>query len=155
MMQDNKSTILLEENGKASSGKRTRHINIRYYFITDCVEKGLLTIKYCPTDDMWADFLTKPLQGKKFISFRALLMNLCDVEKIEKEADQRKAAIANGPIHGKTLLNNSIKIKKLNNTNTTTCTIKNNELPAIQYCKTGKSQVHTIRSDAKTEFLRQ
>ena len=35
LLQDNKSSILLERNGKASSGKRTRHINIRYFFITD------------------------------------------------------------------------------------------------------------------------
>ena len=33
--QDNKSAILLEQNGQASSSKRTRHINIRYYFVTD------------------------------------------------------------------------------------------------------------------------
>ena len=35
LLQDNKSSILLEKNGRASSGKQTRHINIRYYFITD------------------------------------------------------------------------------------------------------------------------
>jgi hypothetical protein len=35
LLQDNKSLILLERNRKASSGKRTRHINIRYFFITD------------------------------------------------------------------------------------------------------------------------
>jgi hypothetical protein len=35
LLQDNKSLILLERNGKASSGKRTRHNNIRYFFITD------------------------------------------------------------------------------------------------------------------------
>jgi hypothetical protein len=33
LLQDNKSSILLERNGKASSGKRTRHINIHYFFI--------------------------------------------------------------------------------------------------------------------------
>ena len=33
--QDNKSAILLEENGKESSSKRTRHINVRYFFLTD------------------------------------------------------------------------------------------------------------------------
>jgi hypothetical protein len=37
--QDNQSAILLEKNGKASSSKRTRHINIRYYFITDRIKK--------------------------------------------------------------------------------------------------------------------
>jgi hypothetical protein len=35
LLQDNKSSILLERNGKASSRKRTRHINIHYFFITD------------------------------------------------------------------------------------------------------------------------
>jgi hypothetical protein len=35
LFQDNKSTILLEKNGKASSSKCTKHINIRYFFITD------------------------------------------------------------------------------------------------------------------------
>jgi hypothetical protein len=39
LFQDNKSSILLEKNGKASSSKRTKHINIRYYFITDRVSK--------------------------------------------------------------------------------------------------------------------
>ena len=32
LYQDNKSTILLENNGKLSSGKRARAINIRYFF---------------------------------------------------------------------------------------------------------------------------
>ena len=40
LYQDNKSTILLETNGKRSSTQRTRAINIRYIFVTDQVEKG-------------------------------------------------------------------------------------------------------------------
>ena len=35
LFQDNKSSILLEKNGKASSRKCMKHINIRYFFITD------------------------------------------------------------------------------------------------------------------------
>ena len=38
LYQDNKSAILLEKNGKRSSGKRTRALNIRYFFVTDQVE---------------------------------------------------------------------------------------------------------------------
>jgi hypothetical protein len=66
LFQDNKSTILLEENGKKSSGKRTRALNIQYFFITDQVEKGNVIIKHCPTDEMIGDFLTEPLQGENF-----------------------------------------------------------------------------------------
>ena len=63
LYQDNKSAILLEKNGKKSSSKRTRALNIRYFFITDQVEKKNLMIEYCPTEDMIADYMTKPLQG--------------------------------------------------------------------------------------------
>ena len=63
-------------NGRKSSSKRTRHINIRYYFITDRIKNGELEIEYCPTDDMVADYFTKPLQGKKFLQFRKTIMNL-------------------------------------------------------------------------------
>ena len=69
--QDNKSAILLEKNGRKSAGKRSRAINIRYFFVTDHVEKGNVSIEYCPTDDMIADFMTKPLQGQKFRDFRS------------------------------------------------------------------------------------
>jgi hypothetical protein len=39
LFQDNKSSILLEKNVKASSSKHTNNINIRYFFITDRVSK--------------------------------------------------------------------------------------------------------------------
>jgi hypothetical protein len=54
--QDNKSAILLETNGKKSSGKRTRTLNIRYFFITDQVEKGNTQIEHCGTHDMIGNF---------------------------------------------------------------------------------------------------
>jgi len=65
IFQENKSTILLEENG--SSGKCTRHLNVRYYFVTDKTKNGEIKIAYCPTKDMLGDFFTKPLQGSVFI----------------------------------------------------------------------------------------
>ena len=69
LFQDNKSAILLESNGKRSAEKRLRALNLQYIFLTDQVEKGNLSIEYCPTDVMWADFMTKPLQGEKFRKF--------------------------------------------------------------------------------------
>ena len=73
--QDNQSAILLEKNGRASSSKRTRHINIRYFFVTDRVASGEITIEYCPTLAMLADYFTKPLQGAQFKAFRDRIMN--------------------------------------------------------------------------------
>ena len=74
LYQDNKSAILLETNGRKSAGKRSRALNVRYFFLTDQVEKGNLVIEYCPTDEMWGDYHSKPLQGEKFRRFRSDIM---------------------------------------------------------------------------------
>ena len=74
MLQDNKSSILLEQNGRASSGKHTRHINIRYFFISDRVNMKEISIDWCPTKKMAADFMTKPLQGSSFRELRDYIM---------------------------------------------------------------------------------
>jgi hypothetical protein len=76
LYQDNKSAILLETNGQRSAGKRSRHLNIRYFFMADQVEKGNVIIEYCPTASMTGDFMTKPLQGEKFRQFRKEIMGL-------------------------------------------------------------------------------
>jgi hypothetical protein len=74
--QDNTSAMLLERNGRTSSSKRTRHIHIRYYFITDKIANGEIKIQYCNTSEMVADFFTKPLQGLQFTTFRDFIMNV-------------------------------------------------------------------------------
>ena len=76
LYQDNQSTILLEKNGMWSSSKQTKHLNCCYYFITDRISAGDLSIEYCPTGEMVSDFFTKPLQGKLFLKFHHLIMNL-------------------------------------------------------------------------------
>jgi hypothetical protein len=76
LFQDNKSSILLEKNGKASSSKRTKHINIRYFFITDRVKNEEVSVVWCPTGDMIGDFTTKPLQGALFRKFRDHIMGV-------------------------------------------------------------------------------
>ena len=74
--QDNQSSIKLEKNGKLPSGKRKRHITIRYYFLTDRIAGGDLQVYYCPTEKMLEEFYTKPLQGKLFRMFRSMIMNI-------------------------------------------------------------------------------
>jgi hypothetical protein len=72
--QDNQSTIKMVENGETTSN-RTRHIATRYFFAHDRVKTGEIQLKYKPTEDMIADLLTKPLQGKAFRKLRDLLLN--------------------------------------------------------------------------------
>jgi hypothetical protein len=75
VFQDNTSTMKLELNGKASSGKRTRHFDIKLFHITDLIKRGELQVEYCPTDEMTADYMTKALVGSKFTKFRDRIMN--------------------------------------------------------------------------------
>jgi hypothetical protein len=79
LYQDNKSSILLETNGRGSSGKRTRHIAVRYFFIADRVKSKEIRIEYCPTGMMIADYFTKPLQGVLFKKLRDMIMGNVDI----------------------------------------------------------------------------
>ena len=69
------STLSLAKNGYVSSSKRTKHIKVKYLYIKHHHALGELTLQYFPTEEMWADVLTKPLQGSKFRKFRSILMN--------------------------------------------------------------------------------
>ena len=56
--QDNKSAMRgLEKNGRMSAGQKSRHINIRYFWIKDRTESNNVEIRHCPTLEMLADFL--------------------------------------------------------------------------------------------------
>ena len=70
LFQDNASAMVLQNKGFDSAGKRMKHLNIRYFFVHDCVQRGLLKIQHLGTKAMEADFLSKPLQGKAFLEFR-------------------------------------------------------------------------------------
>ena len=82
IFQDNMSTLSLEKNGRLSSSKRTKHIKAKYFFIKHYYDSGDINLRYCPTEQMWADVLTKPLQGVQFRQMRAILMN-CPIDYSE------------------------------------------------------------------------
>ena len=72
--QDNMSTIASINKGRPC-GEKSRHINIRYFWLKDRVDTGEIRIEYLPTEEMTADILTKPLQGELFRKLRAKLLN--------------------------------------------------------------------------------
>ena len=76
LQQDNTSAIKLEKNGKSSSGQRTRHLNIRFFYIKDLLDKKEFDVEYCSTEAMQADFLSKPLQGELFEKQMKWLMGI-------------------------------------------------------------------------------
>ena len=69
MMEDNSAVLDFIKAGKPTT-KRSKHIKMRYFFVTQHVESGEITMKWCSTENMLADMLTKPLVGIQFYSIR-------------------------------------------------------------------------------------
>lgn len=81
--QDNQSTIRLERNGRKSCGPNSRHIDIQYFFIKNRLELEDIVVEHCPTEQMLADFYTKPLQGNLFRKFRAVVMGQVHINSLK------------------------------------------------------------------------
>lgn len=64
--QDNMSTIHLVTVGGGKGG-RTRHLRARQYAMKELVDSGEIQVEYCPTEEMLADMLTKPLGGDRYV----------------------------------------------------------------------------------------
>ena len=60
--------MTLAQNGKTHSS-RTKHIDIKYFFLSDRIKNGDMQLKKVGTEKMIADGLTKPLQGTPFRIF--------------------------------------------------------------------------------------
>jgi len=68
---DNVSTINLAKNPFLH--QRSKHIDIRYHFLRDQVEKNMIKLEYCRSEDQIANIFTKPLKIDAFIKLRDLL----------------------------------------------------------------------------------
>ncbi|CAK1579062.1 unnamed protein product [Parnassius mnemosyne] len=68
MFIDNQSAIKLINNPVYH--KRTKHIDVKYYFIREKVELGMIKINYVPSKDQLADILTKALSTQTFTYIR-------------------------------------------------------------------------------------
>jgi hypothetical protein len=65
----------MEKNGKATSGKMTKHLAFKFFYFTDLIERGKMQVKYCLSDEMTANYMTKLIIGFKFIKFRNHIMD--------------------------------------------------------------------------------
>ena len=82
LKQDNESAIKLEKNGRSSAGAKSRHIDVRSFWIKDRTKSAGITVRHCPTLHMLADFFTKPLQGSLFRKFRDVILGYKHVDSL-------------------------------------------------------------------------
>ena len=78
---DNNSTIKLSKN-PVNHG-RSKHIDVRYYFLRDLNNEGTVELQYCRSEDQLADIFTKPLKSLPFQKLRRL-MGINTMEKFKK-----------------------------------------------------------------------
>jgi hypothetical protein len=69
---DNQSTIAVSQNGV--KGERTKHVDVKYHFVTEAVERGLISLKWVPSSQQQADIFTKALAAPVFELLRKQLM---------------------------------------------------------------------------------
>jgi len=91
ILQDNQSCIELL-NKERSTSERSRHVDIRRFWLKECIDQGTVEISYLPTGDMYANLLTKPLQGGQFRKERQELSNWCE-EKSEMKEEEKLSTI--------------------------------------------------------------
>ena len=69
----------LEISSKANLGKRTRHFDMKLFYFTDLIKREKINVEYCPTDEMMANYMTKPLVGTKFVKFINKIMGIKEI----------------------------------------------------------------------------
>ena len=68
IFEDDQSAIQMSKNPQFHG--RAKHIGIKYHFIHELVSDGTVKLRYCPTEEMIADMLTKSLPHDRFNKLR-------------------------------------------------------------------------------------
>ena len=96
LYQDNQSAIRLEKNAQRSSSRRTRHLDIKYFWVRDRLRSEGIEVIYCPTESMVADYFTKPLQGAIFKKLRDIVMGRAPISELmipNLDADAQRSVL--------------------------------------------------------------
>lgn len=71
ILTDSKSAIELANNPEHHA--KTKHIDIQYHLVRECVQDKIISLEYIPTKDELADILTKALDSPNFKRLRDLI----------------------------------------------------------------------------------
>ena len=80
---DNQSCVQMSVNPVHHD--QTKHVEMRYHYVRDMVQRRVLEQQFVPTDEQVADVFTKLLVRGKFEVFRKMLGIVDDVSLVERE----------------------------------------------------------------------
>ena len=83
------------KNGRDLCTWNMKYVAIKYFWSTDRIKNGNIEVVYCPTDEMLADYNSKPLQGKAFTTFRRGIRGCDDIDTIYKGYTHPKERVEN------------------------------------------------------------
>ena len=69
VMCDNNSTIKLSKNPVMHG--RSKHIDVRFHFLRELANDGIIELMHCGTEEQTIDVMTKPLKLESFQKFRS------------------------------------------------------------------------------------
>ena len=78
-VENKPSTLHMDNNSAISVAKnpehfgRLKHLDLRYYWLRDVCQTGMIDPQFCSTEEMPADLLTKPLARVKVALFRSMM----------------------------------------------------------------------------------
>ncbi|KAH0716788.1 hypothetical protein KY285_012819 [Solanum tuberosum] len=89
-LPEKESTIILVDNqvviailNNSVFHKKTKHFNIKFYFLREVQQKGEMTLVYCKSENQLADLFTKPLPINKFELLRQNI-GVCSIQSKEE-----------------------------------------------------------------------
>ncbi|GFH56607.1 hypothetical protein CTEN210_13083 [Chaetoceros tenuissimus] len=93
--KDNESEIKLLKNGRDLCTWNSKHIVIKYFWVTNRIKNGDIEVVYCPTEEMLADFMSKPVQESLFKNFRAALMGWTHMSELYHKYNDLEERVGN------------------------------------------------------------
>ena len=87
--EDNTACIMMSSNETSSAG-RCRHVDVKFRFVGEAIERKIVRLRYVPTDFMYADLFTKSLSAPKFERLRDMIISKKDYRA---EADEESTDV--------------------------------------------------------------